>query len=106
MMLRARSRGVLFGGRGQAGRAVQLSDGSVGVPYLFRMDSMSSSAACNEGAAPLASFAGAVEDAPLAMAASVSVRFRFASDGDAGAGGRDGGVKAPLVVVDMVMGTP
>lgn len=96
---------MLFGASRQAGK-VQPADSAVGVMYLFRTDSMSSSAVCNEGAAPLASFAGAGGDAPLAMTASVSVRFRFASEGDVGAGGRDGGVRSPLVVVDMVMGTP
>lgn len=41
------------------------------------------------------------------MSAAVSVRLRFASDGDDGAGGSDGGVKAPLVVVvAMSMRTP
>jgi hypothetical protein len=76
------------------------------VSYLFKMECISSSAACSEGAAPLTSFAGATGDAPLAMAASVSLRFRFASVADVGAGGRDGGVEAPLVAADMVMGTP
>jgi len=64
---------------------------------------MSASAVCSECAAWFAIFAGADTDAPLATCASVSVRFRFASDGDAGAGGSDGGVRAPLAEA-MVMG--
>lgn len=77
-----------------------------GVSYLVKIESMSSSAACNEGAVPLTTPAGATGDAPFVTAASVSVRFRFAGEGDAGADGGAGGVKAPLTAVDMVMGTP
>lgn len=76
------------------------------VSYLFNTSRMSSSVVCREGDAPFTSFAGATGDAPLARSASFSVRFRFAIEGEAGAGGSDGGVRAPFVVVAaMAMGT-
>jgi hypothetical protein len=47
--------------------------------------------------APLTSLAGvAAVDAPLGRDGSVSVRLRFASPGEVGAGGIDGGVRVPL----------
>ena len=51
---------------------------------------------------PLAILPRAVVDAPLGRLASVSVRLRFAIEGDVGAGGSDGGVRAPLATA-MVM---
>lgn len=73
------------------------------VSYLFRTSMMSSSVGCSEGAVPFAGFAGATGDAPLARSVPTSVRFRFARDGDAGAGGGDGGVRVPLVVVAAIV---
>lgn len=67
--------------------------------YLFKTSMMSSSVVCSDGAVPFAGFAGATGDAPLARGGPVSVRFRFARDGDAGADGGDDGVRVPLVVV-------
>lgn len=66
------------------------------------MESKSSSSTCREREAPLTSFAGAVFGRPLGRAASGSVLLRFASDGDGGAGGSAGGVRAPLTA-DMAM---
>lgn len=77
--------------------------GSVIMTYLFKTDSMSPSTVCRERLVPFTAFLLTV-DAPLERTAiSASERFRLASDGDDGAGGRDGGVRVPLVAAMMVM---
>jgi hypothetical protein len=74
--------------------------------YLLRMESRSSNSACSGRDAPLTSCAGAVLGAPLGSAASVSVRLRFAGDGDGdeGAAGSVGGVRVPLAVAMVMAG--
>jgi hypothetical protein len=71
--------------------------------YLFRMDSKS----CNSGrsgrVAPL-SCADVVLGAPLERFASMSVRLRFAGDGDEGVAGSIGGVRVPLAVAMVMAG--
>jgi hypothetical protein len=42
-------------------------------------------------------------DAPLATIELVAACFRFAMDGDVGAGGRAGGVRVPLAAMVMVI---
>lgn len=72
--------------------------------YLLRTDSTASRTDCSEWLASSAVLVAAAVDAPLDTIASVSERFRFASDGDAGAGGSEGGVRVPLAAAMVMMG--
>jgi hypothetical protein len=74
----------------------------VHISYLFRTASMSSSTACNEYALLSAGCPCADTDAPLRTTELVGACFRFASEGDVGAGERGGRVRVPLAA--MVMG--
>jgi hypothetical protein len=71
--------------------------------YLFKTESRS----CNSGrsgrVAPL-SCADVVLGAPLERFASMSVRLRFAGDGDEDAAGSIGGVRVPLAVAMVMAG--
>jgi hypothetical protein len=60
---------------------------------------MSSSSACSEYVLPAADCPCADTDAPLGTIGPVASCFRFTSDGDAGAGGSDGGVRVPLAAM-------
>jgi hypothetical protein len=60
---------------------------------------MSSSSACSEYVMPAADCPCADTDAPLGTIGPVASCLRFANDGDAGAGGSDGGVRVPLAAM-------
>ena len=65
---------------------------------------MSPITACRGGAFPFTAGACVGVDAPLVAIARVSSSLRFAADGDAGAGGSDGGVRVPLAAAMVTLG--
>lgn len=80
------------------------SAGQLRMSYLFKMTSISPRTACRGYAFPFAIVPCADGDAPLGTMARVPVSFRFATDGEAGAGGSDGGVRVPLAVAMVTTG--
>lgn len=70
--------------------------------YLFRTARMFSSTVCSEYVLLVTDCPCAGTDAPLTTTELVAACFRFARDGDVGAGGREGGVRVPLAAMVMV----
>jgi hypothetical protein len=73
-----------------------------GLSYLFSTERMSWSTVCSEYVLLSAGCPCADPNAPLATIELVAACFRFAMDGDVGAGGRAGGVRVPLAAMMMV----
>lgn len=72
--------------------------------YLFKIASMSPSTACREWVVPLAIVPCSDADVPLATIACEVVSFRFATEGDMGAGGSEGGARASSAAAMATMG--